>query len=993
MDRDRHVGEEEFRVDMTGPTVFISYSHKDEGWKDRLVTHLGALQHQILLDLWHDRRIGAGEGWHEEIRTSLDAASVAILLVSFHFLDSKFIREEEVPRLLKRREEGGLRLYPIIVSPCAWPAVDWLCQLQVRPRDGRPLSTGGENRINADLAAMAMEIYDLLKQSAPPAASRVFVPLAPDYISTSKLPPTGPFLCGREQELKKLNDSWADPDTNIVSVVAWSGVGKSTLINHWLREMLRDNYRGAERVFAWSFYSQGTADRGASADLFIESALRWSNNCNRNRIPDRELDEGSPWDKGERLARLIRARRTLLVLDGLESLQFPPGPQEGRLRDQALQALLRELAVKSPGLCVISTRLPVTDLEDFERSTARRIDLTHLTPRAGAQLLKELGVKGDEAELEQAAREFRGHPLALILLGSFLNDAHGGDVRCWREVGPLEEEVRQGGHARRVMASYEKWFGEGPELAVMRLLALFNRPADGPAVNILRAAPAIPGLTDTLQALDARAWDQVLSKLCRAQLLTKQERNRLEKTLDTHPLVREHFGLQLQQKSPDAWQKGNKRLYEYFKRQASEGLKKPDEKRHKRRPTTIEEMDPFFTAVFHGCQAGLHRRAFYEVYWPRISRGKRYYIAKRRFAFGADLAVLSNFFDWPYCLPVDKLKAIHQVEILSVCGLRLFSLGRLEEAVKSLEAGLHRAISQKDWRKAAVSASHLCRVYSIAGGLDKALQVAACGVKYADRSGNAIQRWRRHATLGGVLHLMGKLSAAEAEFREAEDLQNQWQSSPHASIRRFVHWLIHRSPSGKVNVPDDLSVFPFLSSIHGFRYCSLLLDQGKSNPEKYQEVQDRATLLLERTRKGQDSVFDDALSHLSLGRTFLLQSLRNRPAAIPLAEEHLDKAVVGLRRAGIRHYLVRGLLSQAALYITNKELNKAQANLKEAALIARHDHMRLHQADCHLAYARLHLARGAKGKAQRNLTKAKAMIERMGYHRRDREVAELEGRL
>ena len=55
---------------------------------------------------------------------------------------------------------------------------------------------------------------------------------------------------------------------------------------------------------------------------------------------------------------LIAHRRTLLLLDGLEPLQYPPGPQEGRLREPALQALLRELAAFNRGLCVITTRMP-----------------------------------------------------------------------------------------------------------------------------------------------------------------------------------------------------------------------------------------------------------------------------------------------------------------------------------------------------------------------------------------------------------------------------------------------------------------------------------------------------------------------------------------------------------------------------------------------------------------------------------------------------------
>lgn len=79
---------------MKSPSVFISYSHKDEAWKDRLVTHLGVLQSQGLLDLWDDRRIGAGQDWHQEIEQAMAAASVAVLLVSADFLTSQFILGE-----------------------------------------------------------------------------------------------------------------------------------------------------------------------------------------------------------------------------------------------------------------------------------------------------------------------------------------------------------------------------------------------------------------------------------------------------------------------------------------------------------------------------------------------------------------------------------------------------------------------------------------------------------------------------------------------------------------------------------------------------------------------------------------------------------------------------------------------------------------------------------------------------------------------------------
>jgi hypothetical protein len=91
------------------------------------------------------------------------------------------------------------------------------------------------------------------------------------------------------------------------------------------------------------------------------------------------------------LANLIAHRRTLLVLDGLEPLQNPPGAEEGRLREPSLQALLKELAAFNTGLCVITTRLPVADIADHERTSALRPDLEQLSSDAGAEATPRAG--------------------------------------------------------------------------------------------------------------------------------------------------------------------------------------------------------------------------------------------------------------------------------------------------------------------------------------------------------------------------------------------------------------------------------------------------------------------------------------------------------------------------------------------------------------------------------------------------------------------------
>jgi serine/threonine protein kinase len=319
-----------------------------------------------------------------------------------------------------------------------------------------------------------------LQNMGTPASRVVFrkprARLAPEKISVARLPVTGGDVFGREEDIAFLDGAWANKQVNVVTIVARAGVGKSTLVNHWLRRMAAKHYRSAELVFGWSFYRQGSSGDTSSADEFLDATLTW--------FGDPDPRPGTAWEKGERLAKLVAHRRTLLVLDGLEPLQNPPGPQEGRVREPSLQALLRELAAFNTGLCVITTRTPVADIADREGTSALRRDLEQLSSDAGAKLLRTLGVKGDEAELRSASDEFSGHSLALTLLGSYLSDAYNGDIRCRGEVsGHLAHDVRQGVHARKVMESYQAWFGEGPELAVLRMLGLFDRPADEKALE------------------------------------------------------------------------------------------------------------------------------------------------------------------------------------------------------------------------------------------------------------------------------------------------------------------------------------------------------------------------------------------------------------------------------------------------------------------------------------------------------------------------------
>jgi tetratricopeptide (TPR) repeat protein len=105
--------------------------------------------------------------------------------------------------------------------------------------------------------------------------------------------------------------------------------------------------------------------------------------------------------------------------------------------------------------------------------------------------------------------------------------------------------------------------------------------------------------------------------------------------------------------------------------------------------------------------------------------------------------------------------------------------------------------------------------------------------------------------------------------------------------------------------------------------------------------------------------------------------------------------VNGIRKAGRQDHVPCGLLARAELYRVKgkSEFDKAQHDIEEAMTIAERGEMGLHQADCHLEYARLYLAMRDEDRAREHLAIAIKMIKQRGYHRWDREVEELEAML
>ena len=817
-------------------------------------------------------------------------------------------------------------------------------------------------KAEAERQAVEDELRTLeAEQAAVPETDRD--PRTDVRVEIDRLPAGGRYFVAREAELRSLDEAWDDAHVHAISIVAWGGVGKSALVDRWLTSLAQDDWRGARRVYGWSFYSQGTEERLTSADAFIDDALRW--------LGDPDPSAGSARDRGLRLAELVRRERTLIVLDGVEPIQHPPGPLAGRLKDPALAALIKSLARSNDGLLVISTREAIDDIANLEDASAPRLDLGKLSEDDGAALLDLLGVQGTLKERRKASAEFKGHALALSLLGTYLVKACGGEIRQLPEIDVDEAVAAQGGHAWRVIAAYERWLGER-EVSVLRLLGMFDRPAEPEAVAVLRQAPVVEHLNDGLVDLDERAWNVALSNLRDAGLVSREDGTDFE----AHPLVRAWFGHQLEYRHPSAWQAGHERLYEHFKNAASQ------------LPDTLEEMMPLYAAVAHGCRAGKHKQAYDEVYRPRIRRENELYQLHKLGAYGADLVAVGSFFVRPWDEVVAGLSDDDKAWLLNQAGFELRALGRLTEAVQPMELGLEVRKSQKLWVNAATIAGNVSELSLPLGDVARAVTSGEESVELADKSEDWRQQWSKRATLADALHQAGRWEDAAKAFQEAEAMQTE------------------RQPS-----------YPRLYSIAGHRYCDLLLGSVRRHGpgpgawsaldgvvvedgdvqrlrEACEDVRGRAEQTLEWVTP-QNWILDIALDNLSLGRAHFGLTLCGEEAgeggSAELAKLHLDRAVEGLRKAGVEEFIVRGLLAHAAFRRVHGDRTSAEANLDEAEEIAERGQMLLHLADVHLERTRLHLASGENVRARERLTEASELVERCGYGRRRPEVAFLEG--
>jgi len=1035
---------------MSRPVVFISYSHDSDEHRKRVRGLMASLERDgctCRLDVYKD----TGEDWPAWMSRQLLEADFVLCIITETY--ERRWRGQELPDVGKgvgweagliRRLLYGKKLHNDHVFPVLFTAAD---------RQFIPLELQGygdfllEEPANYEL--LLRKIHSQRKYLPPPSGdapelpSETTAPLfarpgpdgTPSKIgsASSPTPPDsiriGPpvlsgvpeKLIGREEWFERLDRAWADPATHVFTLVAWGGVGKTSLVAKWAQQLKNEPERyGLRRYYEHSFYSQGTRDSSnpdqpvqtASTDSFFAGALRWFGIEKPEEIP--------PSERTQKLADFVRAERTLLILDGLEPHQEPGGDEPGRIRDDQLAEFLELLADgRHSSLCVITTREKIPDLARWRDRNAPEHELHDLPPEAGAELLARLGVKGEEEERQAASEEVEGHALTLTLLGTYLAKFHEGDPRQRSEVdfAKAAEKTRRG-RAWRMMGAYGDWLTRhdcARELALLRLLGLFDRPATPDCLNALLTGEALPGLTDGLTELTREDWIEAIDHLTNLRLVepldweppvyygydeetaqgvintwnplpTPQRYSPLSvggmklpaQALEAHPLIREYFAQQLREKFGDATRGAHSRLFEHLGRCVPFW------------PEGEIGLAPLYQAVVHGCRAGRFEEARAEVFRDRIRRGTQgthaSYSNMKLGAYGMDLAALTGLFEHPWREPIKELTGSDRAWLVSIAGFALRAVGRLADALESFRVGAKLREATEDWRNRRISATNISKLSLTLGRVREAVEAGYQALEFAGKSIFWGDRVVAVTTFADARHQRGEDEPAHELFEQAENMEKRSTSSdsPLYSIRGFQYCDLLSAKVERAAWRQLIKTTPSAWSSSITQESTPALNGILDDLDAIQARSEQTLTRLERAQ--QPRLLDLALNHLIIGRISLYRALlRDTPISDPTdlteAQTRVNRACDLLRQAGRKDHEPRGLLTRAWLRAVQGNSAEARADLDRAERIAERGSMKLYLADIALTRARLFQDRA-------QLARAAQLIEECEYGRRREELAD-----
>ena len=401
------------------PSIFICYSHQDKGWRDRLLKFLEPLNDEEKI-VWSDIDIQPGDIWDEKIKDSLSQVTIAMVLVSQDLLNSRYVKNEELPRILKRREEEGVVIIPIFLRHSTVKSVSfkytneegieqrfYLHQFQSPSNNSpsNPLCDLKKSEYEKVFVSVEDKLRSLIeeskkKQSEP--SKKAVQPLTTSGLVDTQLPPVRRWQ-GRREELQELQTALGNDHLRLIEITAAGGYGKTALARKFTDQLT------ADWPVLWVNFNQPYP---------LAQFGRWL-------LEELKQNYDEKWNDGQlidAISKGLTAKPCLLVLNNLETVLTAP---VNLVYQQFLQKWLNTES---------SSKLLVTSREQLKFPVNLQ-DYYYSWPLKGLKeadamryVTEDHGLTGSDEELAQFVDKMGGHPLLMELVCSLMKDKFGKGV-------------------------------------------------------------------------------------------------------------------------------------------------------------------------------------------------------------------------------------------------------------------------------------------------------------------------------------------------------------------------------------------------------------------------------------------------------------------------------------------------------------------------------------------------------------------------------------
>jgi hypothetical protein len=420
--------------------------------------------------------------------------------------------------------------------------------------------------------------------------------------------PPEPNFVGRKEMLETITDWYTNPEVRIGALIGWGGVGKSALVRNWY-DTLESNNIKPDGIFWWGFY------RNAYLEQFLNALLRY---VSQGQIEPETIK--STWVKTDRIMKYIHQGTYLIILDGLEQMQKTvSGDEFGKMIHRECTELLHYLADVPKGMCLITTRYPLKDLDEWHERSYKNLPLIDLSIPDSLSMLRSRGVEGSDETLTKVIHRYKGHALSLTSVAGYLNRYYDGDIKQAPEIEFILGDRERFKDVNKLLRKYAEKMSNS-ERIFLYIFSLFRTEVtEKDFAGVFRHEIGDTKFNDVLVKMSKLDFKDLITGLVDWRLISY---DKTKKTYATHPLIKGYFESDFDEMDKKPC---HKRIYQYFGEYAPE------------QPETLEEMQPLFEQVYHGCAAGLYDEVYYDVYWEKIQRRGEAFIIHKLGVWETDL--------------------------------------------------------------------------------------------------------------------------------------------------------------------------------------------------------------------------------------------------------------------------------------------------------------------------------------------------------------------